>query len=223
MIDQPTTPSSGTTSPEDAAAQATAQASAEKVRRKATRPWFTQKPIALPSAVTLLLVIIMVGMGGNGLRIFDFTSSAVEPTAESATKVTPVTATIGENVRDGRFAFAVTSVHRPSKTLTDRLGATDTAEGVYVIVRVDVTNIGYEARTLSATDQFLVDDSDQRFGTSSATSSLAGAEMIFLEKINPGHTVRDAPLLFDVPAGTTIASIELHNSLSSTGVKVRLS
>ena len=165
----------------------------------------------------------MVGMGGNGLRIFDFTSSAVEPTAESATKVTPVTATIGENVRDGRFAFAVTSVHRPSKTLTDRLGATDTAEGVYVIVRVDVTNIGYEARTLSATDQFLVDDSDQRFGTSSATSSLAGAEMIFLEKINPGHTVRDAPLLFDVPAGTTIASIELHNSLSSTGVKIRLS
>jgi len=117
----------------------------------------------------------------------------------------------------------VTSVHRPSKTLTDRLGATDTAEGVYVIVRVDVTNIGYEARTLSATDQFLVDDSGQRFGTSSATSSLAGAETIFLEKINPGHTVRDAPLLFDVPAGTTIASIELHNSLSSTGVKVRLS
>ena len=223
MIGQQTTPSPGTTSREDAVAQATEQASAEKAHRKATRPWFTRRRIALPSAVTLLLVIIMVSAGGNDPRIFDFTSSAVESRADSATKVTPVTATIGESIRDGRFVFTVTSVHRPSKTLTDRLGATETAEGAYVIVRVNVANIGGEARTLTATEQFLLDDNGQRFGTSSANSSLAGAETIFLGKINPGHTVKDAPLLFDVPAGTTIASIELHGSLSSTGVKVRLS
>lgn len=193
MIGQQTTPSPGTTSREDAVAQATEQASAEKAHRKATRPWFTRRRIALPSR------------------------------ADSATKVTPVTTTIGESIRDGRFVFTVTSVHRPSKTLTDRLGATETAEGAYVIVRVNVANIGGEARTLTATEQFLLDDNGQRFGTSSAISSLAGAETIFLGKINPGHTVKDAPLLFDVPAGTTIASIELHGSLSSTGVKVRLS
>jgi hypothetical protein len=66
-------------------------------------------------------------------------------------------------------------------------------------------------------------DKGQRFGISSAISSLAGAETISLGKINPGHTVKDAPLPFDVPAETTIAGIELHSSLSSTGVKVRLS
>jgi hypothetical protein len=35
--------------------------------------------------------------------------------------------------------------------------------------------------------------------------------------------VNYVPLLFDVPAGTVVASIELHDSLSSTGVKVKLS
>jgi len=78
-------------------------------------------------------------------------------------------------------------------------------------------------RTLTATDQYLAGNKGQRFATSSAISSLAGAETIFAEKINPGHTVHDAPVLFDVPPGTTIASIELHDSVSSKGVKVALS
>lgn len=54
-------------------------------------------------------------------------------------------------------------------------------------------------------------------------SSLAGAETIFHDTINPGRTVNNAPVLFDVEAGTVIASIELHDSMTSTGVRVRLS
>ena len=46
--------------------------------------------------------------------------------------------------------------------------------------------------------------------------------MIFRQKVNPGSTVNDVPLLFDVPAGTSIADVELHGSLSSAGVKVTL-
>jgi hypothetical protein len=86
-----------------------------------------------------------------------------------------------------------------------------------------VTNIGHDPRTLSATNQFLISDRGQRFATSAAISSLPGAETIFLEKVNPGHTVSDVPVLFDVPAGTRIASIELHDSVSSTGVKLKMS
>src|ERR1019366_6391313 len=109
------------------------------------------------------------------------------------------------------------------KTLTDRLGATQTAEGMFVIIRVNVTNIGYEPRTLAATGQFLATAKGQRFATSSAISSLKGAETIFLDKIDPGQTVDDVPMLFDVPPGTTFASIDLHGSLFSIGVTVKLS
>jgi hypothetical protein len=220
MTDQQT-PSLANTS-QEAAAQATARATAGQAHRQATRPWFKKKRIALPSAVILTFLILMLTTGGNDPGIFDFTTSAVESQVEIAANVPPPNATIGKSVRDGKFAFVVTSIQKSSRTITDRLGATETAQGVFVIIRIDVTNIGDQARTLNATDQYVVNDKGQRFATSSAISSVNGAETILVEKINPGRTVTNAPLLFDVPAGTTIASIELHDALSSTGAKVRL-
>jgi hypothetical protein len=213
MTDQQTTSSPENMSPTDGAAQT--------AYSRAPRPWFKKKRFALPSAVSLLFLIIMISTGGNDPRIFDFTTSALESHVESANN-TPASATIGQSVRDGKFAFIVTSLQPPNKSLTNRLGTTETAQGEFVIVRVNVTNIGYEARTFTATDQFLISDKGQRFATSAATSALAGSEKIFLEKINPGHTVNDASLLFDVPAGTTVTGVELHDSASSTGVKVKL-
>jgi hypothetical protein len=163
----------------------------------------------------------MVSTGGNDPAMFDRARNAMELRADIADNIP--TGTLGQSVRDGRFAFTVNSPASFSRTITTRMGATETAQGVFVIVRVDVTNIGYDARTITATDLFLVSDRGQRFATSSAVSALAGAETIFREKVNPGHTVNDAPVLFDVPAGTMIASIELHDSVSSSGVKVKLS
>jgi len=185
-------------------------------------PWFKKKRVALPSAVFLVFLILMVTTGGNDPGILDRTATPSGSNDESGI-VLPVTGAIGESVRDGKFAFMVTSVEKPSKSFMDGLGATETAQGMFLIVRVNVTNIGYEARTLTATDQFVVNDRGQRFATSSAISALSGAEKIFREKINPGHTVKDAPLLFDIPLGANINSLEVHDSLASTGVKVKLS
>jgi len=195
---------------------------ASPAQHRAPRTGFRKKRPGLPLAVGGLFLVIMLSTGGNDPGIFDRTTSPAESRAEILARDLPPTATIGQSVRDGKLAFIVASMGQPSATLTDRLGATQTAQGVFVIVRVDVTNIGYEARTLTATDQFLVSDLGQRFATSAATTSLPGAEGILLEKINPGSTVSNAPLLFDVPPGTSIASVELHDSPSSVGVKVSL-
>jgi len=203
------------------AAEARARGTSEKAYAWATRPWLKRKRFALPSAVVLVFLVIMLGTGGNDPSIFDRTRSATELKADIADNIP--TGTLGQSVRDGRFAFTVTSPARYSTTITSRMGTTEKAQGIFVIVRADVTNIGYEPRTLTATDQFLVSDNGQRFATSPAVSALAGAETIFLEQINPGHTVHDAPMLFDVPRGTMISSIELHDSVSSSGVKVKLS
>jgi len=250
MTDQQTTPSPGGMTPDDVTAQASANtaelasalatvlatgqaaqhatalaatlAAANRAYHKAQRPWFKKKRFSLPLAVLLVFLIIMISTGGNNPGIFDFTTSTLESQVESAANVAPASATIGQSVRDGKFAFIVTSVQPPEKLLTDRLGISETAQGEFVIVRVNVTNIGYEARTLTATDQFLISAKGQRFATSAAISSLKGSDQLFVEKINPGQTVYDAPLLFDVPAGTTMASIELHDSASSGGARVKL-
>jgi Domain of unknown function (DUF4352) len=245
MTDMETTPSPGNAPSADATEQAPTQliapettqlllldttqsiapdttpAAVEKTYRRTVRPWFKKKRFALPSAVFVVFVLIMISTGGNDPRIFDFTTSALESQVENAAN-TPATATIGQSVRDGKFAFIVTSVQPPAKSVTNRLGSTVIAQGEFVVVRVSVTNIGYDARTLSATDQFLISDKNQRYATSAAISSLAGSERIFLEKVNPGQTVNDAPLLFDVAPGTAITGIELHDSTTSAGVKVKL-
>jgi hypothetical protein len=223
----------GSTSPEQATPPATPAQSTDQYRapaspaqhqaqHRAQRTWFRKKPANLPLSVGVLFLVIMLATGGNDPAIFDRTTSPAESRAEILARDLPPTAAIGQSVRDGKLAFIVASMRQPGATIRDRLGATQTAQGMFVIVRVDVTNIGYEARTLTATDQFLVNDLGQRFATSAATTSLEGAERTFLEKINPGSKVNNAPLLFDVPPGTSIASIELHDSPSSIGVKVAL-
>lgn len=230
MTDQQTTASSGIIAPDDAVAQAAAQArdqgrapgSTRTTHRKAT-PWFRQRRFSLPSAAVLLVGTILLSTGGTESSLFDLAARGPDPKVASVPQLVPATATFGMSVRDGKLAFLVTSVQPSSKTVTDRSGATKTAEGMFVVVGVNVTNIGYEPRTLTATDQFLTGDKGQRFATSAAISSLRGAETVFLEKINPGHTVTDVPLLFDVPAGTILTSIELHDSPTSTGVRVKLS
>lgn len=229
MTDQKTVPTPGGMPGQDAAAappppdstRVITPAAAEMSNRRKTPSWFKKKRFVAPSAVLLVFVIIMIGTGSNDPRIFDFTTSALESKAESAVNTQPA-ALIGQSVRDGQFSFIVTSMQPPSKSLNDRLGATQTAQGEFVVVRLNVTNIGYEVRSVTATNQFLIDAQGQRFATSATASSLPGAEKILLEKINPGNTVYDVPLLFDVAAGTTIADIELHDSSSSAGVKVRL-
>ena len=149
------------------------------------------------------------------------TTSEPAPTTSEPAPTTPAAPGIGTAVRDGKFEFVVTGVERPGKTIgSDFLE--ETAQGEFIIVRMNVTNIGDEGQTLSSTGQVLYNDKGQKFEPSSAIFSLPDADKFFLENINPGNTVTGAPLLFDVPPGTVLHSIELHDSVLSGGVTVSL-
>ena len=218
MTDHQTTPYPGIAQGDDSASPAWA----DRPLEKAARAWHEHKRVAFPTAVILAFLTIMITTGGNDPGFIRSTGQALASKVRSVSRPAPVRGTIGQSVRDGTFAFTVTSVEKRGTTITDRLGGTDRAQGEFVVVRVSVTNTGNEARTLTATDQFVVSTNGERFATSAAISGLRGAEPIFREGVNPGSTVSDAPLLFDVPAGTTIAGVELHVSPTSTGVKVTL-
>jgi hypothetical protein len=186
-----------------------------------TRAWL-QNRFTIPAGVVVVILILMVSIGANDPGLFDhdvtlFGSGG--PGSISAPKV----AAMGQSILDGSFVFMVTSApQKPTKTFTDHTGVTQSAQGVFVIVRVNITNVGYDPRSLPANNQFLINDRGQRYATSAAISSLKGTEQVLVDKINPGQTVNEAPLLFDVTPGTTISSIELHDSATSDGVKIRL-
>lgn len=219
---QTTPPPADFTSPKDAKAQA----KAAKAYTKASRPWFKKKRFILLIAFVLILGISQATKGGADAETTgaakDTAQSKVDSAPQAAPKVEAVAAGIGTKVRDGKFEFVVTGVERVGKTITGEF-STKTAQGEFVIVRLNATNVGEEAQTLESSAQVLLNSKNQEFKASDAIFELKDADKFFLQNINPGNSVKGAPLLFDVAPGTKIASIELHDSLFSDGVKVKLS
>jgi hypothetical protein len=89
-----------------------------------------------------------------------------------------------------------------------------------------VTNIGNQSQTLDDSAQYVYDASGRKFSAGSAADiDLSGANgqgSTWLDDINPGNTVH-GKIAFDMPAGDKAVKIELHDSLFSGGVTVKLS
>ena len=208
-----------------------AQAAADKAYRKAQRPWFKKKRFILPLALVVLIVIAQIGGGGDSDPASQETKPASsEPAtdgskpaaAEPAEPAEPAEAGIGTAVRDGKFEFTVTRVERPGNKVGEGI-LEETAQGEFVIVYVNVANIGDKGQMLDSTSQTLIDGQAREFNPSSAAMfTLPNADKAFLENINPGNSVTDVPILFDVAPGTGLDKIELHDSLFSGGVTVKL-
>ena len=97
-----------------------------------------------------------------------------------------------------------------------------TARGEFVVVRVNVTNVGNEAQSPDCSCQLLHNEDGREFEPSPAILSTTGA-LTFARQIDPGETVKDIVVLFDVAPGTKAVNIELHDSPFSQGVQVKLS
>jgi Domain of unknown function (DUF4352) len=191
------------------------RAQGEQSRRKTPVPWFKKKLFILSLALVVLTMLLWAANRGGNLG-----TSNSQPTVSSAAKAQAVD--MGTKVRDGKFEFIVTGVERPGKTLAGKTGKTLTARGEFVIVRVNVTNIGKEAQTPDCSCQLLSDNTGQKFRPSSAILSTKEA-LKFVQLIEPGETVKGVFVLFDVAPGTKVVNIELHDTALSPGVKVKLS
>jgi hypothetical protein len=218
MTEHNTTPEPASFSPKDA----TTQSTAEEARRRANRPWLRKKRVLLPLALVVLVVVIQAAFGGSDRWAFDTAKSDSEPTATSTTKAAVAVAKIGSIVRDGTFEFVVTGVQHAGKTFPGKMSTTLTAKGEFVIVRVDVTNIGSAAQSADCQCQLLVSDKGQKVQPSPAVLSTKEA-LKFVQLIEPGTTMKGVLVLFDVPPGTKVTNIELHDSASTQGATVKLS
>lgn len=189
---------------------------------QSTRPWFKKKRFILPLASVVSMVLIQADNGRGNTGTLNTAEGFTDKTVTSAPLAEAVAAAIGTKVRDGKFEFVVTGVEHPGKTFPGKLHTTLTARGEFVIVRVNVTNIGNEARSLDSRSQFLLNEKGQTLEPSSAILLTRDA-LEFVHLINPGNMLKGAPVLFDVAPGTKIVNIELHDTSFSQGVKVRLS
>lgn len=127
----------------------------------------------------------------------------------------------GEPARDGKFEFTVTGSSCGNSTLKAGL-LSEKAQGVFCEVKVTVKNIGDKAQMFDGSAQKAFDAAGTEYSNDTAAELAANeGAPTFLEEINPGNQVSGI-LIFDVPVGTKLAKIELHDSPFSGGVTVEL-
>ncbi|QRY43121.1 DUF4352 domain-containing protein [Mycolicibacterium boenickei] len=135
-----------------------------------------------------------------------------QPAAEAAPTVAPPPPA-GAPVRDGQFEFQVTNVSS-AKTVGDNPYLQSTAQGVYVIFTIRVTNTGDEPRDFFVNNQKLLDMNDRKY----EASSRAGMNLNDnASGINPGNSI-EVKVPFDVPQEMDMKALELHDSMFSGGV-----
>ncbi|QUR68951.1 DUF4352 domain-containing protein [Mycobacterium spongiae] len=143
--------------------------------------------------------------------------ATAEATAEPS--VPAAVPRIGEEARDGKFAFVVNSMDTSSTAgEPSNEFMTVEAQGMFVNVRLTVTNIGHRAQTFYADNQKLM-AGGREYSVNTMAAIWSGAAN---EEINPGNSI-DVVLSFDVPRGIThVDTVELHDSAFSNGVTVSL-
>ncbi|MEU4688301.1 DUF4352 domain-containing protein [Actinoplanes sp. NPDC023714] len=122
--------------------------------------------------------------------------------------------------RDGKFEFKVAGVKCGVKQIgSDFLN--QKAQGQYCLINVSVKNIGKEAQDFADSVQKAFDADEVEYAVDSGAAIYLEDNKVLFTKINPGNTVKGT-LVFDVPKGTKLTSVELHDSMFSGGVTVNL-
>jgi len=145
---------------------------------------------------------------------------AAAPVAEEASEEEAGNPGIGEAAADGKFNFVVNGVDCSVTELGDQYFGT-TAQGQFCIVDLTITNIGDKAQSFFGDNATLYNAAGQEFSADSEAAIYLEDSSSLYEEINPGNSL-NSKVVFDVPAGTAPASIELHDSAFSGGVTVDL-
>jgi len=139
---------------------------------------------------------------------------------EKAAKEKAATPGLKDKVRDGKFEFTVTGVDCGATKIGDEYINTK-AQGEFCLVHMKVKNIGDEAQSFFADNQTAYNVKGQEFSADSGAAIYLADADSFMSEINPGNSIKGT-VVFDVPKGTDLTSIDLHDSFFSGGVTVAL-
>jgi hypothetical protein len=181
------------------------------------------RPGRRPSAGKLLLAFLVaiaavVALFATGIVAEQYRSGqpvAATPTTKAAGPA------FGDAARDGRFEFVVARMDC-SRTTIGVEHLKRTAAGRYCVVSLSVRNVGDGAKFFVGHAQKAYDASGAEYGSDELAGVYAnrGTEA-FLRRLEPGQKTA-GKLVFDVPKATKLTTLELHDSLLSSGVRITL-
>jgi Domain of unknown function (DUF4352) len=134
----------------------------------------------------------------------------------------PSVPTLNQPVRDGKFEFVVTAVSCGHEEIVNGFLRAQ-PQGRFCVVDLTVANIGTEPRHFADGNQRAYGPDGKWYAADTGAGVVAnGNGEAWWNVINPGNSVA-AKVVFDLTPGTTIATLELHDSALSGGVKVTVS
>ncbi|WP_460525889.1 DUF4352 domain-containing protein [Flindersiella endophytica] len=143
------------------------------------------------------------------------TPKAVQPKPKPAKPKAPG---LNQAVRDGDFTFTVTKVEYSTEPIGSEYLNTK-PQGQFVLVHMTVANHGKEAGTFFGDNQYALDAGGRQFSADGEAAIYLEDSESLLEQINPGNKLSGI-VVFDVPKGTKIQKLELHDSAFSDGAIV---
>jgi hypothetical protein len=158
------------------------------------------------------LLVVALGVGGC-----DMSATNVDP----ATASSPAARVLGSGTA-GAFAVSVTGTECGLATVGPE-ELRQSAKGQFCLVSVSVENNGGQPALLDGGAQQAVDAAGRAYPVSDqAAVFLNDQQPSLLDEVGPGATVRGV-LPFDVPAGTNLSALMVHESMGGAAVRVPFS
>ncbi len=152
---------------------------------------------------------------GNSAEPQDAPAGESEATGEVAPELG-----LGDEARDGKFAFTVSKVKCGVKKVGSEF-LNEKAQGQFCLVTMTVTNIGDEAQSFDAGSQKGITSSGVTVDANSTASLYANEDgNTFFEMINPGNSLENVVVVYDIAKDQELTALELHDSMFSDGVTV---
>jgi hypothetical protein len=180
-------------------------------RRKRPKWPFVAGALALATILGFAgLLTYLMGGAGNVLEALGGTSKTENATAGR----------MGKPAADGKFEFTVTRMTCGVNHVGGASGKD--AQGQFCLLDIAVSNVGTSAEVFADLSQTAYDAAGHEYAVDSAAGVSANkANSAFVAPINPGDAVR-GKVVFDVPPGTKLAAVVLHESMFSPGVRIPL-
>jgi hypothetical protein len=179
--------------------------------------------VSVVVAAGALVVLFGVGAAAENLGRGDAPPAGNGPAGHrgASTGTSATAGALRHPVRDGKFEFVVQRVDCSRSTVGPE-HLKRTASGKYCVVSLSVRNIADRPQLLVGSLQKVFDARGTEFTDDEAAGLFANRDThTFLRKVDPGHQV-SGKIVFDVPKGTTLSTMELHDSYFSGGVRVAL-
>lgn len=167
-----------------------------------------------PWVVIGIVILIFGGCATMCASVASEVSKSTESGGADSSRSTSNAASLGQEVRDGKFSFRVTDfgVAGSEAGLKPR--------GEFVIVTLQVSNIGNEPQSFFVQNQKLIDAEGREYAADTMAALRINEDAMALD-LGPGFDI-SVNVPFDVPPGTQPQYVELHDSAFSAGALVEL-